>query len=545
MDLFESSQFTDHVNALMAEHHVPGLSVAIAVGDSATAARGFGYASVERNEPCTPETIFDIASSAKSLTAAAVALLVDDNKNHPNVQYDAAMSALLADDFVMPETHYTDGVTVEDVLSHRTGMASHDNSYMGKHATQPDDARSITRNLRNLAVAAPLRSRYLYCNMMYTAATHLVEVESGMPFARFLEDRVFNPLGMNSTALQPALARERGLGDRIAKGHLWNKTSYDEFDSPDCPEGQGAGSVMSSAADFIKWVKALMNREFPINDKVYQGLTRMRSIVNPGARRLKPHTTPAIYAAGMEVYYYRGQMLVGHDGNIAGFGSRFVFLPDKRLGVVVMGNSPGAGALSTAVIRALVDEVLGLPASERQLRTKPKEEKLRTRPAAVSVNLTTENAGDKGSYAMAPGTKKKHARNAGKPVDAASKASANERKAEKPSKQKAKSLPPQEVPLDAYIGTFTNIGYKNLTVEMKDEALFVDARDRAFGFTLSFEHKRHQREYIAHLCDALEGGDDPMDAEFVFEDDRAVRLGLDLEPAIRDLIWFDLVRDAE
>lgn len=51
---------------------------------------------------------------------------------------------------------------------------------------------------------------------------------------------------------------------------------------------------MSSANNFIKWVKALMNRESPINDRVYQGLTKMQSIVNPGTRRLKPYTTPAI-----------------------------------------------------------------------------------------------------------------------------------------------------------------------------------------------------------------------------------------------------------
>ncbi|KAJ6784450.1 hypothetical protein PWT90_09719 [Aphanocladium album] len=544
MEFFESEKFTDHVDALMAEHHVPGLSVAIALGDSTTAARGFGLASVQQNNQCTPETLFDIASSAKSLTAAAVALLVDDNKNYPKVQYDAAMSSLLVDDFVMPEASYTAGITVEDVLSHRTGMPSHDNCYMGASAAQPDDARSITRNLRNLAVAAPLRSRYLYCNMMYTAATHLIEVETGMPFARFLEARFFSPLSMDSTALQPALARERGFADRIAKGHFWNKSSYDEFDSPDCPEGQGAGSIMSSATDFIKWVKALMNREPPINDKVYQGLTRMRSIVNPSARRLKPHTTPAIYAAGMEVWYYRGQMVIGHDGNIAGFGSRFLFMPDKRFGLVVMGNSSGAGAVSAAVARALMDEIIGAPLSERQLRAKPKSKQIVSRPSRPTTDATRGATGET-MPALAPGSEEKQGKDGSKSGKGGPNVPASKKKPEIALKKKSKPLPPQELSLDAYVGTFTNKGYRTLTVEIKDKQLFIDARDRAFGFTLTFEHKRDQREYVAHLCDALEGGDDPMDAEFVFEDGRAVRLGLDLEPAIRDLIWFDLVIHTE
>lgn len=370
--------------------------------------------------------------------------------------------------------------------------------------------------------------------MMYTAATHLVEVETGTSFAEFLEHRFFNPLGMQSTSLQPARAREKGHGDRIAKGHLWNKGSYHEFDTPDCPEGQGAGSVISSANDFIKWVKALMNQESPINEQIYQGLTKMRSIVNPNARRLKPHTTPAVYAAGMEVYYYRGEMVVAHDGNIPGFGSRFVFLPNKKLGVVVLGNSSGAGAVSNLTIRALIDEILNVPSSDRQLRAKPQPKKISIRSAPAIENEATAGTDGGASLPTAPTGKK--AKKGNKPEKSPVAASANQ-------KQKGGKKPqqPQETPLEAYLGTFTNTGYRSIVVQIKEGKLFVDASDRAFGFTLTFEHKRQQREYVAHLCDTLEGGDDPMDAEFVFENNRAVRLGLDLEPAIRDLVWFDLV----
>jgi CubicO group peptidase (beta-lactamase class C family) len=122
MELFRSEAFSAHVRELMDQHHVPGLAIAI-VQDDETASAGYGYARLESSTPCTGSTLFDIASSAKSLTAAAVGLLVADNKQHPDIQYEAAMSSLLPDDFVMPGIGYTEGVTVEDVLSHRTGMA--------------------------------------------------------------------------------------------------------------------------------------------------------------------------------------------------------------------------------------------------------------------------------------------------------------------------------------------------------------------------------------------------------------------------------------
>jgi CubicO group peptidase (beta-lactamase class C family) len=121
MELFDSPTFPGYVEKLMEENNVPGLAIAL-VQNNKIASAGYGKATLEPPTPCTADTLFDIASSAKSLTAASVGLLVNDNENYPEVQYDTVMSKLLPDDFVMPGVGYTEGVTVEDILSHRTGM---------------------------------------------------------------------------------------------------------------------------------------------------------------------------------------------------------------------------------------------------------------------------------------------------------------------------------------------------------------------------------------------------------------------------------------
>ncbi len=121
MDYLQSLEFPSHVQELMKKHHVPGLAVAVIQGDR-TFSAGYGLASLDPPKPCTADTLFDIASSSKSMTAASVGLLVRDNDRYPDVQYEATMSSLLPGDFVMPGQGYTEGVTVEDVLSHRTGM---------------------------------------------------------------------------------------------------------------------------------------------------------------------------------------------------------------------------------------------------------------------------------------------------------------------------------------------------------------------------------------------------------------------------------------
>lgn len=121
MDLLRSPEFATHVKSLLAEHHVPGVAIAI-VKDGETVSAGFGQASIEPAVPFEADTLQDIASASKSITAASVALMVADNENFPEVQWDSVVSDLLPEDFVMPDESYTRSVTVDDILSHRSGM---------------------------------------------------------------------------------------------------------------------------------------------------------------------------------------------------------------------------------------------------------------------------------------------------------------------------------------------------------------------------------------------------------------------------------------
>lgn len=368
---------------------------------------------------------------------------------------------------------------------------------MGPRAAQPDDARSVTRNLRNLPAAAPLRAKHIYCNMMYTVATHLIEAKTQQPFSAFLEQRLFQPLRMTSSSLQPARARERGLGDRIASGHRWDKatSTHEAFPPPDCPEGQGAGSVVTSANDFIRWVGALLRREAPISEEVYRGLVRLRSFPDPDARGLEPLTSPDLYAAGLEVHYYRGHAVVGHDGAIPGFRSKFFFLPGSGFGAVVLGNAEGAGAAAATLCRALVDAAIGVPEADRPAKGK--------------------------------GTEKKEKNNTDKAKEG------------EPSKLEPER-PPQVTPLSAYVGSYWNPGYRSFAVQVKDDKLFIDGTDRSMGFTLVFDHVADQTKYGARFKDEHEEEEeDPLDAEFVFENGKAVKMGLRLEDAIKELIWFE------
>ena len=123
MDYFQTQAFTDRVNTLLEQWRVPGIAIALINGEKIMS-RGYGSANIDPKKAMTPDAIFDIASSSKSMTAAAVALLVEDDEKYPHVQWDTPVFKLLPEDFIMKEREYTEGVTVEDILSHRSGLPS-------------------------------------------------------------------------------------------------------------------------------------------------------------------------------------------------------------------------------------------------------------------------------------------------------------------------------------------------------------------------------------------------------------------------------------
>ncbi|KAF7540163.1 hypothetical protein G7054_g1616 [Neopestalotiopsis clavispora] len=502
MDLFNSPEFAAHVETLIKEHHVPGMAIAI-IQDEHVASKGYGHTSFDAPKPCTADTLFDIASCSKSLTAASVALLVESDK-YPEVKWDAKMSKLLPDDFVLSEESYTNDVTVEDVLSHRTGMPRHDWSYMGIRASQPDDTKSIVRSLRHLAVAAPIRSRQMYNNMMYTAAVHLVEQTTRLSFSDFLEKHIFEPLGMSSTSLQPSHARAKGHGDRITEGHAWQRDeeTYRKFQTPECPEAEGAGSIITSANDYIKWVKAMLKHEGPITQNVRKGILKPRAINDLDDDDQDPFTDPGVYAAGWDIFYYRGHKIVTHNGGVPGFGTRHTFLPDHSFGCVAFGNSTNGGTLAEVVAKELIDEILKVPKDERvdwNKRERDAEQKWRA-PEAEKERR------EKLRQELCPGIKEPQ---------------------------------PQTQPLEAYAGEYHNVGYHGMTVQVLDGKLFIDASERSMGFLVTFEHVCDQTKYLMHMKDYLDGEVYSKKAEFVLDNGKVTRMGLHLEEDLDDYIWFN------
>lgn len=336
----------------------------------------------------------------------------------------------------------------------------------------------------------------MYNNMMFTVAAYLVEHLSGKTFGDFLHQNIFTPLKMDSTNLQPSAAIKAGFKDRLAQPYYWHKESESirPTELQETPEAEGAGSIITSVNDYIKWVKALMNQEPPISDEVYKGLTTPRSICSPNLDEEKkdPFSSPILYTAGLETHFYRGYRVIKHDGLIAGFCSAHFFLPALEFGAVILGNSTQASDIVETICSELIDEAIQTPVSERP-----------------DWNFIQQEAN----------------RRSQEERDQESKDPANRK--------------PLELPLSTYLGTYNNAGYHELTVEDRSGQLFIDAKDRSFGFYITFEHFSDGKIFEATLIDHFEGEEEKLDAEFQLEGDKAVRMGIKFEEDLDDMIWFD------
>jgi CubicO group peptidase (beta-lactamase class C family) len=535
-----SEAFASHAKDLLEKWHVPGLSIAV-FNKQSTHTAAFGHARFEPPVPATPDTIYDMASTSKSFTAAAIGKLVADNDLQSDVAWTAKMSDLLPDDFVLPDVYATKHATIEDILSHRTGMPGHDLSYMSVRAAQPDTPQSVTRSLRHLPMNQSLRTAYQYNNMMYTVATHLIETLTRQYFSSFLHETFFGPLGMSSTYLQPS-AVPKDRSQLLAHRHVWKPTTQTYLTLPhpvEQPEGQGAGSIQSTIADFARWGQALLTRITDIlPEKIYDDLFTPRIILDAEStvEEREPFTGYELYCLGLSVRSYRGHRIVEHDGSITGVQSLLCFLPEDDFGLVVCGNGDNAAVIAHILAMELFDNVLGVTEAEGVDWAR--------RAVEVTERAAKEEA-EKGAEL---------ARDVEGGYDATTR------------------------PLNAFTGTFTHPGYQTITIdivstsrkspdggEQKQEKLHVNALNRSEPFELFFEGLRDVRvdeeagkweveKESAVVCtaDIVDDGGDVLTVWAVFDfrerrigdgkEERAQRVGIALCAAEEEmLIWFDRV----
>lgn len=312
------------------------------------------------DEPVRPSTLFCTGSTTKSFTAAAAALLVHDNDKYPDIKWDTPMNQLIRDDFVLQDEYITSHATLEDCLSHRTGMPGHTLTIAG------DSPESSTRNLRHLSIDKELRSGFQYCNIIYVAVSHMIEKVTGESLGSFLRKRIWEPLEMHATFFSPKAARryisEQGNTIQFARPYVWDAETSSQREVPywDNPAISGAGSMVSNVLDYAKYTRSMIERSAPLSKEGHADLVTPRAFPQP----FDPHfPTLMMYCLGWFSGIYHGEHVIHHSGSLEGFTANLVYLPDRKWGAVAMCNQMGPGR--EVLVWNLIDDFLEVPLEKR------------------------------------------------------------------------------------------------------------------------------------------------------------------------------------
>jgi len=334
-----------------------GLAVAVVKDGSPRFFSGRGVADVASETPVTEDTVFRIGSITKTMTAIAVMQLYEQGL----LDLDAPASDYLRSYALVPSKANFHQPTLRHLLTHTAGVrAVRGPSDMlrpelGWGVRAGRQAPSLAEYYRGgLHFDFEPGTRWAYTNHGFATLGQIVEDVSGLPLALYLQERVFKPLGMESSSL---IESER-LRTRLATGYAIRSRGLVPV-----PEHQiapaGGGSVYSTARDMARYAAALLAG----------GSNDQGSVLKPEtlATMFQPQYQPDPRIPGMGLAFFRnevsGHRTVGHDGIWKGFLADMTLALDDGVGILAFANTGGFNhrGAPVAVTSALSRLLLGAP----------------------------------------------------------------------------------------------------------------------------------------------------------------------------------------
>ena len=396
IDILEKVQdFDTYMEQLLQDWNAPGVGIGIVAEDMLVFAKGYGYRNYEEKLPFTPKTLFPIASNTKLFTAVAAGMLVEEGKLTWDKPICDAVPAIR-----FYNNQLNSSVTLRDMLAHRTGITRHDSIwYKQEFLTRKD----IFDRIQYMKPEVSLRETFFYNNNMYAAVGYIIELLSGKTWEEFVREKIFKPLEMHITVYTIAeMLKQSDCGVPFAEKRDSNeiyKIPYYEETNAVAP----CGAIISNIEEMSHWLVALMNDGIYIGQQVIPPnilkATLEPAMAEPnvlGETRGWWELLNPVYGMGRRTESYRGHLLTDHGGYIDGFHSQVSFLPQSKIGVIVLGIGSHCAPLSDIITYNVYERLLSLsqtPWSDRwldvRLKAKQAGKEARAKAGENRVSNTT------------------------------------------------------------------------------------------------------------------------------------------------------------
>ena len=327
------------ISTEMARRNIPGVSVAIAVGDSPIWSRGYGLADLENFVPATERSRYRLASISKPITAVALLKLVEAGK--ANLDDDVRR-------YVPEFPQKSSTVTLRQLLGHLGGIRS----YRGEESESTRHYVNVRDGLEMFS-ADPLEhqpgSKYLYSTYGFNLAGAAAESIAGVPFRELIATTVFQPAGMLQTRDDSTYDL---IPNRVAGYRRASDGSIQNCVLADTSNKVPGGGLIATAPDVVRFGRAILDGAIATPSMRKLMFTPQR--LNDGK--------PSSYGMGWNITTLEGRQRVFHGGGQAGTSTFLDVLPEDGIVVAVLANLQGADPKT--ISEEILNVLLGRTATE-------------------------------------------------------------------------------------------------------------------------------------------------------------------------------------
>ena len=345
----------------------PGAAVLL-VRDGEVLFRGArGMAELELGVALAPEQVFRLGSITKQFTATAIMMLAEEGK----LSVDDEITKFLPD----YPTH-GHSITVEHLLHHTSGIFSYTNipGYMLSGKLRADlTTEELVDVFDELEMEFTPGDRWNYNNSGYVLLGAIIEEVSGQSYADFVEERIFEPLGMDDSHYGGSQ-----LIPRRVEGYAGGPGAYENAPFLSMTQPHAAGSLLSTVDDLWRWHQALHGGKLVSEETLERMTTRAK--LNDGEE--------VDYGYGLQILTVRGRHTIAHGGGIFGFSTQMMWLPESKVFVAVLSNSPQNPISPTQLARQLAAHAVGDPFPP-QVKIELSPEKLSDYPGVYQIDDET------------------------------------------------------------------------------------------------------------------------------------------------------------
>jgi CubicO group peptidase (beta-lactamase class C family) len=325
-----------------------GVAVLVLKDGNVIYKKAFGYKNINKKEPLTTKSLFNIASCTKAFTAASIGILVQEGKlKWTDKVIDYIPEFRLSDPYITKE------MTITDLLCHRSGFATFDGDLLWYQTIYSDV--DIIKKLKYLPIKQDFRSSFGYQNNMYLTAGEIIHRVSGKSWSEFVQEHFFNPLDMTeSRPSYDEVKPDQDVAQPHSNGKLQSVVAINAC--------KPAGAIFSNVEELAHWATMLLNDGKWNNNELLkpstiQNLFSDKTVIGASQNLQKRGTHFYNYGLGWFLFDYQGKKIVEHDGGMPGYVSKVTLVPEEKIAVIILNNGEEE-FINTALRYSLLDILL-------------------------------------------------------------------------------------------------------------------------------------------------------------------------------------------